>query len=142
MSECLYFGHVIGSGIVHPEDTKIKDIKGFKVPRTKKEVRSFLGLSVQQFIPDYFSTAAPLTDLKQKKKLTNVVWTGKCDAAFRKLKETLCLKTVMRSTDFEKEFILQTDVSERGIGAILSQLYTSDWKRSLSCLLQPEPAAL
>ena len=45
MSECLYLGHVIGSGKVRSEDRKIRAIKDFKVPRTIKEVRSFLGLS-------------------------------------------------------------------------------------------------
>ena len=94
------------------------------MPRTKKEVRSFLGLSgyYQRFISDYSSTAAPLTDLTQKKKPTKVVWSGECDAAFRKFKKTLCSKPVMRSPNFEKEFILQTDASESGVGAIVSQL--------------------
>ena len=46
MSECLYLAHVIGIGKVHPKNMKIRAIKDFKVPRTKKEVRSFLGLSV------------------------------------------------------------------------------------------------
>ena len=45
MSECLYLGHVIGSGKVYPKNTNVKAIHEFKVPVTKlKDVRSFLGL--------------------------------------------------------------------------------------------------
>ena len=41
--------------------------------------------------------------------------------AFRKLKELLCSAPVLYAPNYEKEFILQTDASERGVGAVLSQ---------------------
>ena len=65
---------------------------------------------------------APLSDLSRKSAPTQVVWSAECDRAFRQLKEKLCASPVLRSPDFEKEFVLQTDASDRGIGAVLSQL--------------------
>ena len=51
-----------------------------------------------------------------------VVWTAGCAAAFEKLKFLLCSAPVFQVPNFEKQFILQTDASERGVGAVLSQL--------------------
>lgn len=45
MAECVYLGHTVGSGRVQPEDVKVKAIQNFEVPRTKKQVRSFLGIT-------------------------------------------------------------------------------------------------
>ena len=61
-----------------------------------------------------------------KKSLPNaVVWTTVCDTAFQELKRRLTCAPVLKSPDFAKQFVLQTDVSQRGIGAVLSQR-TSD----------------
>lgn len=43
-----------------------------------------------------------------------VKWTEQCDKAFKKLKEILCTEPVLKSPDFRRPFILQTDASNRG----------------------------
>ena len=48
-------------------------------------------------------------------------WTAECERVFHQLKTQLCCYPVLRSLDFNKEFVLQTDSSNRGIGAALSQ---------------------
>ena len=62
-----------------------------------------------------------MTDLTRKLGPTKVVWTEACATAFHKLQELLCSSPVLRSPDFTIPFILQTDASDRGIGAVLSQ---------------------
>lgn len=86
-------------------------------------MRAFLGLMgyYRRFIPNYASVAAPLTDLTKKIAPSNVVWNGECDKAFKELKKLLCTSPVLRNPDFSRRFILQTDASDRGIGAVLSQ---------------------
>eukprot|EP00731_Ephydatia_muelleri_P012008 Em0006g902a len=71
---------------------------------------------------DYASQAAPLTDLTRKSAPNTVKWTRKCNEAFETLKQCLCSGPVLRSPDFDKTFVLQTDASDRGVGAVLSQL--------------------
>ena len=44
-----------------------------------------------------------------------------CEVAFQALKSALCTGPVLISPDFKKEFIVQTDASDRGLGAVLSQ---------------------
>ena len=66
--------------------------------------------------------AAPLSDCTKKRAPNEVVWTGECEQAFAKLKSQLASKPLLQSPNFEKEFILQTNASGRGLGAVLSQM--------------------
>eukprot|EP00731_Ephydatia_muelleri_P033526 Em0031g34a len=124
MSRCVYLGHVVGSGLVQPERSKMQGVESFPTPTTKKQVRCFLGMTgyYRKFIPDYASIAAPLTDLTKNAAPNQVVWTDRCEGSFQKLKSLLCREPVLRSPDFTKEFVLQTDASDVGVGAVLSQL--------------------
>ena len=123
MKECVYFDHIVGNGQVKPEESKVEDLRNFPLPKTKRKVRAFSGLSgyYRKFIPHYATVAALLTDLTRRNSPTRVVWTAECQIAFDSLKESLCNSPVLRSPDFAAEFILQTDAFNRGIGAVLSQ---------------------
>ena len=123
MAQCVYLGHIVGNGEVRPEKSKVDSTTSFQTPRTKKEVRSFLGLTgyYRKFIPDFAAIAAPLSDLVRKNRPNTVVWSQECEQAFATLKGLMCTTPVLQSPDFSKEFILQTDASDRGVGAILSQ---------------------
>ena len=123
MAECSYLGYRVGNGHVKVERSKVEAVSAFPVPKTKKDVRSFLGLTgyYRKFMPQYATIATPLTDLTRKTGPNCVKWTPECHEAFKKLKELLCSAPVLCAPDFTKEFILQTDASERGVGAVLSQ---------------------
>jgi len=123
MAHCSYLGHVVGSGIVRPEETKLEAIRDFGRPVTKTDVRAFLGLSgyYRRFISNFAEVASPLSDLTKKAAPDKVVWNDSCEEAFKSLKIALCSAPVLHNPDFRKEFVLQTDASERGIGAVLSQ---------------------
>ena len=126
MEECKYLGHIVGNGVIRPEVGKLDVVKSFVIPKTKTEVRAFLGLTgyYKRFIPDYATVALPLTDQRHltRKAASNMVnWSEKCGQAFSKLKELLCSAPILHSPDFSKPFMLQTDASDRGIRAVLSQ---------------------
>ena len=114
----------LGSGLVQPEKSKVQSVESFPTPTTKKQVRCFLGMTgyYREFIPDYASIAAPLTDLTKNAAPNQVVWTDRCEGSFQKLKSLLCREPVLHSPDFTKEFVLQTDASDVGVGAVPSQL--------------------
>jgi len=42
MEQRLYLGHLVGSGTVRPESSKVEAITRFTTPQTKREVRTFL----------------------------------------------------------------------------------------------------
>ena len=60
---------------------------------------------------------------RQKKLPEVVVWTTQCEDAFQTLKRTLMTKPVLAVMDPTRKFILQTDASEKGLGAVLSQMF-------------------
>eukprot|EP00731_Ephydatia_muelleri_P021177 Em0013g904a len=123
VTACSYLGFVVGDGLVKPEPSKVQAVLNFPTPTDKTGVRAFLGLTgyYRRFIPDFASLAAPLTDLTRKCAPMRVSWSNECEQAFKSLKGCLCSDPVLRSPNFEKQFILQTDASNRGIGAVLSQ---------------------
>ena len=116
--------HTVGSGQIKPNFDKIKAVKQFPKPETKKDVRSFLGLSgyYRKFVRNYEDNARPLIDLKKKKQPNKVIWTPQCETAFENLKTYLSREPILKAPDFNKQFLLQTDASKKATGAILSQL--------------------
>ena len=122
--ECTYLGHCIGNGLVKPAQSKLDALEAVTTPTTKRQVRAFLGLAgyYRRFIPDFSSIATPLTDLLRKNCPKVVQWTTECETAFRTLKRLLCSSPVLRATNNDRPFILQTDASDHGIGAVLSQV--------------------
>ena len=111
---------MVGGGIVSPVKDKLKAIRDFPRPMNKKQVRSFLGLAgyYRRFISDFATVAAPLTDLTKSSEPHRVNWTSKCEEAFENLKAALSSSPVLRSPDFGRPFVLQTDASDVGIGAV------------------------
>ena len=82
-----------------------------------------LGLSGydRRFIPQYSVIAAVLTDLTRKDRPKLVRWTEECEEAFERLKEVLCNDPALKSPDYSREFTVQTDASDRGMGVVLCQ---------------------
>jgi hypothetical protein len=118
-----YLGHVVGQGVVKPEDVKIEAVMNFPRPKTKTEVRAFLGLAgyYRKFVPNFSSTAFPLTELTKNCWPIKVKWSDLCQKSFEALKSSVVSFPVLRNPDFTRKFVLQTDASETGIGAVLSQ---------------------
>ncbi|GFU55689.1 retrovirus-related Pol polyprotein from transposon 297 [Trichonephila clavipes] len=107
-----------------PAQLKVQTILDFPVPRTKTQVRAFLGIAgyYRQYIPMFSSLAAPLTELlKGKSKKGCINWTSECQESFVQLKEKLLTNPVLYAPDFKRQFILQTDASDTGIGIVLAQ---------------------
>ena len=122
--QVTYLGHCISQQGVSPNPTKLTAVAEIPLPSNIKEVRTFLGLTgyYRRFIPNYATVAQPLTKLTSKEYCNNFVWTDECTAAFDKLKQLLCSAPILCYPDFDREFILQTDASDVGLGAVLSQI--------------------
>ena len=127
--EVKYLGHVVSEEGVATDPEKIAAVKDWPIPKTKKEVRSFLGFTgyYRRFIRDYAKKANPLFALvgskvkPGKRSAVADVWTPQCQEAFQCLKETLISAPILAYPDFELPFILQTDASISGLGAVLAQ---------------------
>ncbi|XP_073412006.1 uncharacterized protein [Dendrobates tinctorius] len=122
-AEVQYLGHWVGSGKQRPEPAKIEAIAKWPVPCTKTQVMAFLGTVgyYRKFVPNYSSVAKPLTDLTRKNQPRQVTWTSECEEAFRQLKDALTNTPVLAAPDPTKCFLVHTDASMFGLGAVLSQ---------------------
>ena len=123
MKKCTYLGHVVGNGQVKPDPAKICAVEKFPTPQTKKAVRTFLGFTgyYRKFFGNYSTIATPLSDLTRKSLPDRVAWSAECEHAFNSLKKALCKSPILCNPNFDKPFILQTDASDYGVGAVLSQ---------------------
>ena len=120
--EVEYLGHLISERGITCSQKKIKAVEDWPIPRDKTEVRSFLGLLnyYRRFIPDFATVAFPLTKLTQKK--IKFSWNEKCQYSFERLQFLLVSAPILGYPKREGDFILDTDGSQMGIGAVLSQI--------------------
>ena len=92
------------------------------IPTSKRDVQQFLGFSSynRRFIKNFAQIAKPLHQLTEAN--VHFAWTGECQSAFEKLRDLLTSTPVLAYPDFNRQFILDTDASDSGIGAVLSQM--------------------
>ena len=116
-----FLGFVVSGDGIHPQDSKVKVINYFKPPRTVRQLRRFLGIMsyYRNSINNFSTLAAPLNSLLKKNSLYQ--WTKQCDIAFNKLKEALTNDVVLTHPDMSKPFVIFTDASNYGVGAVLVQ---------------------
>ena len=117
-----FLGHVITRQGISTDPDKIDTLKKWSVPTSAREVKLFLGLVgyYHRYIEDFSMITTPLYRLTEHGQ--DVEWTSECDAAFQELKQRLILVSVLIFPNFDKPFLLDTDGSETGVGAVLSQL--------------------
>lgn len=118
-----FLGYDIKPGVsIQAGELKIKAIQQFEVPNSVSKIRSFISLCsyFRKTIPRFADIAAPLTELTRKGAFHGQM-NEEARKAFFQLKKALTSRPCLRPIDFEKPFIVFTDASQKGIGAILAQ---------------------
>ncbi|KAF1373333.1 hypothetical protein PFLUV_G00259440 [Perca fluviatilis] len=146
-----FLGHIIDETGVSTDPSKVENICNMSsadlmepdgVTPSQKRIRSFLGMVnyYQHFVPRYSAIAKPLFDLlkgvKRKgkhnanklssRKLHASDWMPCQSQAFEDLKASLVHSVVLAHPDFTRPFMLSTDASLEGLGAVLSQVQEGD----------------
>ena len=116
-----YLGHIISGSGVATDPSKIQSIVDWARPTTIKKLRGFLGLAgyYRKFVKNFGTIIKPLTQLL--KKDVPFQWTAEVDKAFVALKLALVSASVLALPDFNQTSTIETDASDFGIGAVLSQ---------------------
>ncbi|KAF9744010.1 Retrovirus-related Pol polyprotein from transposon gypsy, partial [Nosema granulosis] len=124
--EVKILGYVVAKGVIKADPDKIEAIRKYPRPGTIKELRSFLGTVNynREFIKDFATLTAPLYDIlkgEKKNSTKKITWSEEKQTAFENIKRVLCNNTERAQPDKDGHFILTTDASETGIGAVLAQ---------------------
>ena len=130
--EISYLGYTVSATGVSTSQDKIRVVQEWPTPKTVKDLRSFLGFAsyYRRFVHHFAQVAKPLYELiseanKEKGSkgngLLQSLWNQKSEDAFRELKDRLTSSSILGYADFTRPFILETDASLLGLGAVLMQ---------------------
>lgn len=120
--ELEFLGHRIGGEGISTLEEKVQAVKDWPAPVNLRELKSFIGLAsyYRRFVRGFSCIAAPLFRLQRKN--SDFLWTPECEQAFSSLKKALTESPVLTPPDPNLPFVLDTDASDVGMGAVLSQV--------------------
>ena len=130
--EITFLGHRVSEEGMKLGDDGLKGIAEMAALMNYTEVRRFLGATgfFWHFIKNYAHIVKPLNDLLEadasKLKAQPVELPPEALEAFNTLKMKCMTALVLAFADFEKPFLLETNASSDGLGAVLSQKQTDD----------------
>ena len=106
---------------MHPDPSKVDRVRDWPIPTTATMFKQFLGLAsyYRRYIAKF---ASPLHNLTRKDVLFS--WNLASTEAFNQLKDKLTQAPVLAFPQFTTDaspFLLQTDASAVGVGAVLEQ---------------------
>ena len=122
--EVCYLGHIFDGNGMHPDPSKVSCVQDWPTPTSATTLKQFLGLAsyYRRYIEKFADIAAPLHNLT--KKDVPFSWTPACVKAFSELKHKLTQAPILAFPQFFNNaapFLLQTDASAVGLGAVLEQ---------------------
>jgi hypothetical protein len=133
-SQVEYLGHMVSADGLSPTKAKVAAILSLPAPRNLSELRCIMGILnyYRLYIPGFSKMAAPIYELT--KADAKWEWTTERDAAYEQLKQALATPGLaLRSPDPTKQFILHTDWSTNGIGAVLGQVGEDGLEYMVAC---------
>ena len=120
--QVAFLGHIVSSEGIATDPSKTLKISDCPAPQDVHEVRSVLGLFsyYRRFMPHFSELAKPLIKLTEKNR--TFVWGEEQQEAFEQLKQMLAQAPILSHPCKDGMFVLDTDASSEGIGAVLSQI--------------------
>ncbi len=117
-----FLGHLIGNGVVSVPETRVRAILEHPLPRSRKQLRGFLGLVgfYRRFVRGIHRWTSALTPHTSGSGTGRIEWTGPMKEAFRKLCHVLSDSVVLCVPQRSDNFVLECDACSSGVGAVLS----------------------
>lgn len=119
--EVVFLGHIISHNKISPRVNPKQGMEDYKTPENIDDIRRFLGIVNynRRFIKNCASLASPLSKLLRKDMTFE--WGTDQEKSFKSLIEAVLGAECLHQPDYNNNFILTTDASNKGLGAVLSQ---------------------
>ncbi|KAG1924662.1 hypothetical protein F2P79_026017 [Pimephales promelas] len=116
-----FLGYIVSSEGMRMDPEKIKAVVDWPSPDSRKALLRFLGFAnfYRRFIRNFSQLVAPLTALTSPR--TAFRWSDSAEAVFAKLKSCFVSAPILITPDSSRQFVVEVDASEVGVGAVLSQ---------------------
>lgn len=116
-----YLGHLVGEGGIQTDPEKVRAIEELPPPKDISGVRRIIGMAgwYSAFLPNYTEVIAPLNQLLTKN--AKFIWGEPQQKALDEIKSKMKTAPILACPDYNKQFYLQTDASNIGLGAVLFQ---------------------
>lgn len=117
-----FLGHTVNANGFSIDTDKVNDVRRYKRPANKNDLRSFLGLAsyVSDFIPKFADLVQPMRLMLKKETFQ---WTTAGTEAFEATKKAIADCTTSSGFfDDKLRIILYTDASPHALGAVLAQI--------------------
>lgn len=117
----MFLGSVVSAGGISMDPSKVQAVTDWPVPDSRVALQRFLGFAnfYRWFIRNFSKVAAPLTALTSVK--SRFSWIEATHSAFDRLKMLFTSAPILINPDVERQFIVEVDSSDVGVGAVLSQ---------------------
>ena len=125
-----FLGHIVSKEGISTCPEKVQAVQEWPIPKTINDLRSFLGFVdyYRKFIKGFSQIVKPLYSLlegyvnnKRANKLQTIPWGPEQREAFDDLQQACISAPILGYPNPEKPFILHTDASLDGLGAVLYQ---------------------
>ena len=125
MNQVTVLGHLVLAAGIEPNPEKIQGIRDMKPPTNVTEVKRFLGMInfYRRFVPDLASLVEPMVELTRgRSKRQKVNWEERHQSSFELVKKKLSSAPILQFPNMEAPFFIETDASDVGLGAVLTQV--------------------
>lgn len=123
-----FLGHILENGTRTPDPERVETLKQIKRPGTIRDVRGLVGMLMyyQSYVKNFSMRIKIVTDLlkghgrvtKHRSRFVKIQWTKEMDNACNSI--IMDLKgAILRNVNWEDSFVIETDASIKGVGAVL-----------------------
>ncbi|KAI3361892.1 hypothetical protein L3Q82_002215 [Scortum barcoo] len=132
-SSVSFLGFIVGRGSLQMDPAKVSAVASWPTPSSRKQLQRVLGFAnfYRRFIRGYSTVAAPLTALTSSK--VTFQWSVAANEAFNTLKTRFTSAPILIMPDPERQFVLEVDASDVGVGAVLCSS-GSGRRKTRSCI--------
>lgn len=131
--EMRFLGYILTCEGLKPDPGKVQGIYDYPIPRNQKQLRGFLGVLnfSSRFTPLLSQTVHPL--LRLLKKGVKWHWNEDDTVIFERVKMLFCEEVLLYHPSKSRPFILCTDSSQFGLGALLYQRDEEGDRKLICC---------